>query len=38
MTLVMRGHGVPRAGNIAAVITNEHVTDSVATTIKAYPG
>jgi CIC family chloride channel protein len=38
MALVMRGRGVPRAGNIAGVITKEHVADSVATTIKAYPG
>ena len=38
MALVLRGRGVARAGNIAGVITKEHVADSVANTIEIYPG
>jgi CIC family chloride channel protein len=32
-----RGRGVPRASDVAGVITKEHVADSVADSIKAYP-
>jgi CIC family chloride channel protein len=32
-----RGRGVPRGGDVAGVITKEHVADSVADSIKAYP-
>jgi chloride channel protein, CIC family len=35
--LVVRGRGVARAGNIAGVITKEHVADSVASTVEIYP-
>ncbi len=38
MALVLRGRGVARVGNIAGVITKEHVADSVADTIEIYPG
>jgi chloride channel protein, CIC family len=38
MALVTRGRGVPRAANVVGVITKEHVADSVATSIKIYPG
>jgi CIC family chloride channel protein len=38
MAVVVRGHGVPRAGDVAGVITKEHVADSVAESIKIYPG
>ena len=38
MALVVRGRGVPRPGDIAGVITKEHVADSVASSIKVYPG
>jgi chloride channel protein, CIC family len=37
MAVVVRGRGVPRASDIAGVITKEHVADSVADSIKAYP-
>ena len=37
MALVVSSLGVPRAKNIAGVITKEHVADSVASTIKVYP-
>jgi CIC family chloride channel protein len=37
MALVARGHGVPRAADIAGVITKEHVADSVANNVKVYP-
>ncbi len=37
MALVVRGRGVPRPGDIAGVITKEHVADSVASSIKVYP-
>jgi CIC family chloride channel protein len=38
MALVMRGKGVPRPANVAGIITKEHVADSVASSIKIYPG
>jgi len=38
MALVLRGRGVPRPGNVAGVITKEHVADSVASSVKVYPG
>jgi CIC family chloride channel protein len=37
MALVVRGHGVPRARDIAGVITKEHVADSVAGSVEVYP-
>jgi CIC family chloride channel protein len=38
MAVVVRGgRGVPRGSDIAGVITKEHVADSVADSIKAYP-
>ena len=36
MAVVVRGRGVPRE-RVAGVITKEHVADSVADSIKAYP-
>jgi CIC family chloride channel protein len=38
MALVVRGRGIPRPDDIAGVITKEHVADSVASSIKVYPG
>jgi CIC family chloride channel protein len=38
MAVVVNGLGVPRAENVAGVITKEHVADSVASAIKVYPG
>lgn len=37
MAVVVRGRGVPRASDVAGVITKEHVADSVADSVKAYP-
>ena len=37
MAVVVRGRGIPRGRDIAGVITKEHVADSVADSIKAYP-
>ena len=37
MALVVRGHGVPRPGDVAGVITKEHVANSVASSIQVYP-
>ena len=37
MAVVVRGHGVPHADDVAGVITKEHVADSVADSIKIYP-
>jgi CIC family chloride channel protein len=37
MAVVARGDGVARASDIAGVITKEHVADSVADSVKAYP-
>jgi CIC family chloride channel protein len=38
MALVMRGHGASGPGDLAGVITKEHVADSVAASVKVYPG
>jgi chloride channel protein, CIC family len=38
MALVVPGKGVPRPANVAGVITKEHVADSVANSVKIYPG
>ncbi len=37
MAVVVRGSGVPRGSDVAGVITKEHVADSVADSVKAYP-
>jgi CIC family chloride channel protein len=37
MAVVVRGHGIPRRSDVAGVITKEHVADSVADSVKAYP-
>ncbi len=37
MTLVVRGHGIPRPEDVAGVITKEHVADSVAESVRIYP-
>jgi CIC family chloride channel protein len=37
MAVVVRGSGVPRGNDVAGVITKEHVADSVADSVKAYP-
>ena len=37
MAVVVLGRGVPRPGDVAGVITKEHVADSVASSIKVYP-
>jgi CIC family chloride channel protein len=37
MAVVVRGKGVPRGSDVAGVITKEHVADSVADSVKAYP-
>ncbi len=37
MAVVVHGRGVPRGSDVAGVITKEHVADSVADSIKAYP-
>ena len=38
MALVVRGRGVPRRSDVVGVITKEHVADSVASSVKVYPG
>jgi chloride channel protein, CIC family len=38
MALVIQGGGVPRPDDIAGVITKEHIADSVASSVKVYPG
>ena len=38
MALVVRTRGIPRPGDVLGVITKEHVADSVANSIKVYPG
>ncbi|MEZ5832575.1 MAG: chloride channel protein [Dongiaceae bacterium] len=38
MALVTRNRGVPRPADVAGVITKEHVADSVANSVKVYPG
>jgi CIC family chloride channel protein len=37
MAVVVRGRGIPRASDVVGVITKEHVADSVADSVKAYP-
>lgn len=37
MALVVRGHGVPRPDDVMGIITKEHVADSVASSVEAYP-
>jgi CIC family chloride channel protein len=37
MAVVVRSRGVPRGSDVAGVITKEHVADSVADSVKAYP-
>ncbi|HEY6452587.1 MAG TPA: chloride channel protein [Steroidobacteraceae bacterium] len=37
MAVVVRGRGIPRGTDVAGVITKEHVADSVADSIRAYP-
>jgi chloride channel protein, CIC family len=37
MAVVVRGRRVPRPGDVAGVITKEHVADSVASSVKVYP-
>jgi CIC family chloride channel protein len=37
MAVVVRGSGVPVGSDVSGVITKEHVADSVADSIKAYP-
>jgi chloride channel protein, CIC family len=36
MALVVSGTGVPRPGDVAGVITKEHIADSVASSVKFY--
>jgi chloride channel protein, CIC family len=38
MAVVVRGKRAPRPGDVLGVITKEHVADSVASSIKVYPG
>jgi CIC family chloride channel protein len=38
MALVVRGRGVPRPDGVVGVITKEHVADSVASSVRIYPG
>jgi CIC family chloride channel protein len=37
MAVIVRGRGIPRGSDVAGVITKEHVADSVADSVKAYP-
>jgi CIC family chloride channel protein len=37
MAVVVRSTGIPRGGDVAGVITKEHVADSVADSIAVYP-
>jgi CIC family chloride channel protein len=37
MAVVVRGRGVPRGSDVTGVITKEHVADSVAESVNAYP-
>lgn len=37
MAVVVRGRGVPRGSDVVGVITKEHVADSVAESVRAYP-
>ena len=36
MTVVVKGEGIPRPGDVIGLITKEHVADSVAESIKPY--
>ena len=36
MAVVAEGRGVPRPGSVLAVITKEHVADSVASSVNVY--
>ncbi len=38
MIVVVRGTGVPRAGDVVGVITKEHIADSVAQSVRPYVG
>ena len=38
MAVVVRGRGPPHAEDVAGVITKEHVADSVAASVRVYPG
>jgi CIC family chloride channel protein len=38
MAVVVSGRGVPRPETVRGVITKEHVADSVASSVKIYPG
>ncbi|MDE2562370.1 MAG: chloride channel protein [Sphingomonadales bacterium] len=38
MAVVVAGHGVPRGDDVVGVITKEHVADSVASSVRIYPG
>ncbi|MCT2400712.1 chloride channel protein [Novosphingobium mangrovi (ex Huang et al. 2023)] len=38
MAVVVHGSGVPRGDDVVGVITKEHVADSVASSVKIYPG
>jgi chloride channel protein, CIC family len=38
MALVVASRGVPRPENVRGVITKEHVADSVASSVRIYPG
>jgi CIC family chloride channel protein len=37
MAVVVSGQGIPRGSDVVGVITKEHVADSVADSVKAYP-
>jgi len=37
MAVVVRGRGIPRGSDVAGVITKEHVADSVADSVRAFP-
>jgi CIC family chloride channel protein len=37
MAVVVLGRGIPRGSDVVGVITKEHVADSVADSVKAYP-
>jgi chloride channel protein, CIC family len=37
MVVVVRGNGEPSAPDVLAVITKEHVADSVALSVRPYP-
>jgi CIC family chloride channel protein len=37
MAVVVSGQGIPRGDDVVGVITKEHIADSVADSVKAYP-